>query len=470
MPLRCRFYCLIIFTIIFVSTTSAQTISWAQQKRDLEFLSDAIKNAHPTNEKDKLNCLHLIDSISAIIPDSINIREFHFQIKEIIAGLHCVHTSSRKSPGELRSENKNNYFPFSVAASNDTLYLIHYYNDSSITLSQPLSVTSINNISSERLIRFMRSYMTSDGDLETTGNSYIKDYGYYFIAEYLGFPDNFSVAFKTANGILQTLEVPAIHEAITKNDIVTSELNIIKMEDARFYNFLSDSLIQILDIDGFADHKYKKFYSGIFEFIAKTEINTLVIDLRDNLGGNRDNATELLGYFLPKEQYYQLIKESGAAKPYADKKILFLQFLKFNIGSFYRAKYDDGIATFTYRIKPAKNQFKGNVYVLVNGKSASASGYVAAYLQFYTDAIIIGEETAGGFYGNNGGSYTSVTLPESQIKIRFPVFRFKHDFAPENRSGGIIPSVIIDHDPIDIFNGTDDEMIYLKGRSGGKSH
>ena len=174
MPLRCRFYCLIIFTIIFVSTTSAQTISWAQQKRDLEFLSDAIKNAHPTNEKDKLNCLHLIDSISAIIPDSIYIKEFHFQIKEIIAGLHCVHTSSRKSPGELRSENKNNYFPFSVAASNDTLYLIHYYNDSSITLSQPLSVTSINNISSERLIRFMRSYMTSDGDLETTGRRWIR--------------------------------------------------------------------------------------------------------------------------------------------------------------------------------------------------------------------------------------------------------------------------------------------------------
>lgn len=470
MPLRCRFYCLTIFTIIFVTTTSAQTISWSEQKRDLEFLSAAIKNAHPTNEKDKLNCLHLIDSISGIIPDSINIKEFHSQVKEIIAGLHCAHTSSRKSPGESVSDFKNNYFPFSVAASNDTLFLIHYYNDSSITISQPLSVASINNISSERLIRFMRSYMTSDGNLETTGNSYIKDYGYYFIAEYLNFPNNFDITFETANGLLQTLTVGAMHAALPKTNTKNAELTITQMEDARFYNLFADSLIQVLDIDGFADHKYKKFYSNIFEFIDKTEIHNLVIDLRDNLGGNRDNATELLGYFLPKEQYYQLIKESGVAKPFADKKILFLQFLKFNIGSFYRAKYDDGIATFTYRIKPAKNQFKGNVYVLVNGKSASASGYVAAYLQFYTDAIIIGEETAGGFYGNNGGSYTTVTLPESQIEIRFPVFRFKHDFAPENRSGGIIPSVVIDQRPIDIFNRTDDEMIYLKGRSGGKSH
>ncbi len=461
---------MILFTIIFVTTISAQNISWAQQKRDLVFLSDAIKNAHPASEKDKLNCLHLIDSISGIIPDSINIKEFHFQIKEIIGGLHCAHTSSRKTPGEQPYEIKNNFFPFSVAAMHDTLYLIQYYNDSSIVLSKPLAVESINNVPSNLLIRFAYNYMTSDGNMETTGNSYLKDFGYYFIAEYLGFPDKFSVTFKTANGIVQTLEVPAKNTAIPKINNDSSGNTILTMEDARFYSLFADTLIQVLDIDGFADHKYKKFYSGIFEYLENSEINNLVIDLRDNLGGNRDNATELLGYFLPKEQYYQLIKESGVAKPYADKKILFLQFLKFNIGSFYRAKYKDGFATFTYPIKLAENQFKGNVYVLVNGKSASAAGYVAAYLQFYTDAIIIGEETAGGFYGNNGGSYTSVTLPESHIEIRFPVFRFKHNFAPENRSGGIIPSVIIDHDPIDIFNGTDDEMLYLKGRSEGKSH
>jgi hypothetical protein len=109
-------------------------------------------------------------------------------------------------------------------------------------------------------------------------------------------------------------------------------------------------------------------------------------------------------------------------------------------------------------MKPHKQQYNGKVYVLINGKSASASGITAGYLNAYCNAVLIGEEAAGGNNGNNGGSYSRLILPNSKVNIRFPVFHLKHNYAQTDDTGGVLPDYTTTYSVFEIMDQLDKEM------------
>ena len=39
-------------------------------------------------------------------------------------------------------------------------------------------------------------------------------------------------------------------------------------------------------------------------------------------------------------------------------------------------------------------------------------------------ASFIGEETGGGYYGNNSGMETTLTLPNSKMRVRVPMYEY----------------------------------------------
>ncbi|WP_313361328.1 S41 family peptidase [Empedobacter sp.] len=111
-------------------------------------------------------------------------------------------------------------------------------------------------------------------------------------------------------------------------------------------------------------------------------------------------------------------------------------------------------------VKPQKNTFKGNIYILCSGKTYSGGSEFVSIAKSYSNAIIIGEETGGGFYGQTSGSYVQLLLPNSQLKVRIPLLKFYTTFTSDKIpfGRGVIPDYEVEPTFEEYINGTDSEL------------
>ena len=125
---------------------------------------------------------------------------------------------------------------------------------------------------------------------------------------------------------------------------------------------LTDNLGYIM-INRFAETTYEEFKKSLLE-LKKEGATKLVLDLRNNPGGYLAEATQIVDEFLPDNKLILLTKnKSGAVdKTFATEK-----------GSFE----------------------KGNLFVLINENSASASEIIAGALQDNDKGTIVGRRSYG---------------------------------------------------------------------------
>lgn len=164
----------------------------------------------------------------------------------------------------------------------------------------------------------------------------------------------------------------------------------IKSVDA--YYMLTDKLGYI-KINRFAETTYKEFKTALKK-LQKEGITQLVLDLRDNPGGYLNVAERIADEFLKK-----------------NKLILFTKGKKGNIEKTYATK---------------KGDFEdGEVFVLINEKSASASEVIAGALQDNDKGTIIGRRSFG-----KGLVQREMDLPDGSA-VRLTVSRY---YTPTGRS------------------------------------
>jgi C-terminal processing protease CtpA/Prc len=93
---------------------------------------------------------------------------------------------------------------------------------------------------------------------------------------------------------------------------------------------------------------------------------------------------------------------------------------------------------------PGKNNYKGKVYFLINGKSFSTTAEFCAIAKSNNRGKFIGEETGGGYYGNTSGARTTITLPNSKIKVNIPLHKYVMAVKKANHPDrGVIPDYIV---------------------------
>jgi hypothetical protein len=74
--------------------------------------------------------------------------------------------------------------------------------------------------------------------------------------------------------------------------------------------------------------------------------------------------------------------------------------------------------------QPARFPFTGKVFILIDGGTFSTAADCCAVIHHLKRATFIGEETAGGYYGNNSGTMPTLTLPNSKLGIRLPTCEY----------------------------------------------
>lgn len=114
------------------------------------------------------------------------------------------------------------------------------------------------------------------------------------------------------------------------------------------------------------DPNYKSTSRDVRQLITELEkegIDGLVIDLRDNGGGSLQEAIQLTGLFIDRGAVVQVRDHKAEVEVYQDEE--------------------------------AGTSYNGNLVVLVNGFSASASEIFAGAIQDYNRGVIVGEQTFG---------------------------------------------------------------------------
>ena len=130
---------------------------------------------------------------------------------------------------------------------------------------------------------------------------------------------------------------------------------------------------------------------------------------------------------------------------------------------FLTKKRDDGLYHFGHwerKVnKPKKvNHYGGNLYVLTNGRTFSAAALFSNAVKGQPDVLLVGEETGGGWHGNDGILIPDITLPNTHVKVRLPLFRLvQWNHVPKNGSG-IKPDIYIPTNYDALLNNVDYKM------------
>ena len=110
---------------------------------------------------------------------------------------------------------------------------------------------------------------------------------------------------------------------------------------------------------------------------------------------------------------------------------------------------------------PRPESYGGNVYVLVDGGSFSATGEFASIAHHNRRAVFVGEETGATYYGNVGGGFLLLTLPHSRIRVTIPVLRYVMAVSGyPHRDRGLLPDHPVTQPVEDFIAGVDTQMEY----------
>lgn len=210
---------------------------------------------------------------------------------------------------------------------------------------------------------------------------------------------------------------------------------------------------------------WRSYLQQVFETLDRDRSRALVIDLRNNEGG-QDVGDVLLAHLVdrelrladpPRTVRYRRIPDALAPylktwdpsfKDWGDSAV------PIDDRTYRLTRFDDDAGGDL--IEPALPRFTGRVFVLIGPTNSSATFQFAQRVRQARVATLVGRTTGGNRRGINGGAFFFVQLPNSGIELDLPLIaRYAGDSVPD---AGIEPDVPVDTTIDDIRFGRDVEM------------
>ena len=238
-----------------------------------------------------------------------------------------------------------------------------------------------------------------------------------------------------------------------QQDVAGESPDSFALDDGRSYRMLDDSLAYLrpgpfysfeTPEDPWDNAAFVAFIDGAFEHFLAHRAEALVIDLRQNPGGDNSFSDAMLAWIADEPfRFFSkfLVRSSdeaaasNASRLSADDDD---ESVTAKFAEFYATVPRGEVFSFElpYAMPRTDPRFDGEVYVLINRHSYSNAANVAAIVQDYELGIIVGEETSD--FATTYGAMEQFQLPGSGIGVGFPkahIIRPNGDTNP----GGVIP-------------------------------
>ncbi len=411
------------------------------------------------------------------IADSMTEQQFAWQILAPLTDkIHCGHTSvsMRKSYSKWADRKRFPSFPLFMKIWNDTMAVTGNLKRNDSTFVRGSLITSINGISNHSLIKKMFDYLPEDGYANNINYLRLSANFPYYHRNIFGLSKNYEVTYLDSTGNEKSVTLPLF--AISKDSVKKdSSLKVQKQKltkekrllQSRSLEIDSSGTMAIMTVNTFSKGKLRRFFKQSFKQLNEQHINHLVIDIRSNGGGRVGLSTLLTKYitrhpFKVADTLYSVARGLGPYTKYVKGKFLN------NLEMFFIShKHKDGfyhinhLENKLYQPK-SNNHYDGNVYVLINGPTFSASALFCNAVKSQPGILLLGEETGGGWYGNSGIMIPDITLPNTKLRVRLPLFRLVQYNHIAQKGTGIIPDIYIGTSYEALLKGYDKKMQVVK--------
>lgn len=459
-----------ILSLILNVSLKAQTLTPEQLQTDFARFRTALNEVHPELYRytPKSTFDSLFTTTLARLNRPMTQHEFYVTMMPLLTALRDGHIKWIVSgKDEHYPFFADKLFPLKLYFLSEKAWVVGHYGADSV--SGGAEIMAINGKPMANIIQALLPNMTfADGNriggkLEDL-NRYFS--GYY--ATFIGAPDAFTVTYQVGNKeksvTLQPVTERTIKEyAETHKPAPQNPLRLVFV----------DNQTAVMTIEAFFKEinglKFDRFLKDSFREIRTKGIQNLVLDLRNNEGGEESLGVLLYSYLASQPfQYYDHIsvrqKKRYSFPAWTSKLYRMAKFLvvkKRGSGYVFTAQRGLGIT------KPKKDAYKQKLYVLLNGNSFSVTTEFAARLHADRrsrpkETLFVGQESGGGYKLNSSGIFTITQLPNSKIDLGIGMFGFHmaNVSAYPYSDRGIIPDHLVEPTADDILTRKDRVMDY----------
>ena len=396
---------------------------------DIDALIYGLSQVHPDifSVCKQEDLLRAVNKAKESLPDSVSLIQLYRVAAPIVSMIGDGHTSMA--------------FPYDDFFTSELKRLpmfVHVLSDRSIICTSSLDsiikrgdkILSINGISADNMINDMTPFVSGEKPhyrLSGVNNSFQALFNMLYPS------DNYDIAYqpKESDEIL-SVKLPAITFEEIKDRCPRTN-NGVNYDN---YSYKIDSInnVAIMDFRKFYDvERMEHFADSMFEELSDRNIPNLIIDIRNNGGGNSRVGDVLLRYISPVP-YIQNDKALVRVTPLTSKLMGNQEVPRFTL---WEADADN----FIQPRSKEKGHYSGNVYLLISNQTFSSAGSFAWAFKECGMGKVIGEETGG--MNVHYGDILPYSLPISKLTSYIPFKRFWQLRADENDVHGTIPDISV---------------------------
>jgi len=459
-PMRC-----LVLAILWSTSVTAQefdrdrTFAVAELREDFALLRGALEEAHSGlyRYSSKADIDRMFDAAAARLVEPMTELQFLGVIAPVVAGVNDGHTGLRPSRGlAAYLETAPVTLPFNLRIVDGTAHLFRNYSDR-LDIEMGAALTHLNGIATDAIVARLLPMIPSDGRVVTSkyrrGLESTTRFAELFAIAY-GPTTQFELTLDPpGGGAAQTVTVGGATAAEVQGRFVERYPEAVAAQQQPPIELVWREDVPVLTVRTFSGAAYNAagidfagFLATAFGALADRGTSDLVIDLRANGGGSDDFGKLLAAHLLDREfQYYAALEINAPSfgfLQYTDQPNFRMP--EGAVRANERGVYDVLGHPNLGPQEPVPPVFGGDVVILIDGGSFSATGEFTSVVHHLGRATFVGEEGGAGYYGNVSGGGATLTLPHTGARIRIPFIRYScavSGYTPEDR--GLIPDHVV---------------------------
>lgn len=453
----------------------AEALSPAQTHTDFDLMRKALEEAHSGlyRYSSKAEMDRMFDAERNKLSRPMTKPDFMVIVAETLAQIRCGHTGLTPDEETQKEMAAARMFPLRITVEGRRLIVQSNDTPDDRTIRPGMEIIEINGRKPADILNRILPNLAADGDVETGKRVRLqRTFGqnYWLFVEKT---EDFTVRARDAAGTTVTSKLPGVADSDRRKNSTSNPLNaelLSSIKKLQWWSenlavrFLKDPDIAQIRIGGFGGNQYPQWMEDTFRTLRDKGTKTLIIDLRGNGGGADMYGAMLVSYLTDKPfRYFDHIDVKSinpSFKEHSDwsgNESRLREGMTVNPagGFFVTSKLHPGVA----EQPPGKYPFLGKVFVLIDGGTFSTAADFCAVTHHLKRATFIGEETGGGYYGNNSGMQTIVTLPSSKMRIRVPMYEYWNAVPGyDGKRGGTRPDHEVETKVANLLRGVDEQL------------
>ncbi len=402
-------------------------------KADFQQMSELMEKGHSILYKftDKPTFDQFVKDQFVKIDKPMSLAEFYRILSPVLAKIGCGH-SSLWLPKGYWNNTLAKLMPLRLVFLGGKAYAWRFYREVE-GIPEGIEILSINGKPIPEILDALKTNISADGYMDSRKLYKINQAPSFFYGLQFGYPDKFRFVYRLSDQsnpqsfVCDPVDLKTVEDA--KAEINTTESN--PLDFTLDLKILEQSDTAVLTIRSFVYYdnpeKFNDFIDEAFAKIDRLNIKNLLLDLRNNGGGNPFCTSHLFSYLIAEPLPY-FAEEYG--------------------------KY----ARLASPIPPAEKAFNGRLMVLINGGCFSSTPHLCALLKYHKIGTFVGTE-AGATYTCNGAA-REIKLSHTGFiaVVNRRSFAAAVDGFPDDR--GILPDYIVMPRIEDLIQGRDVQKEY----------